>query len=98
MNTLSDLTVWGPNDPRFGASFTGWDDLSDTDKLSIFEYSITQGQVIYSSDFKNNSRFQTLDKLSLTMTNISGGYFVDTSKITTTDYLVSNGVLQILDR
>ncbi|KIW46738.1 uncharacterized protein PV06_02384 [Exophiala oligosperma] len=97
VNTLSDLTVWGPNDPRFGASFTGWDGLSDSDKLSIFEYSITQGQVIYSSDFKNNSRFQTLDKLSLTMTNISGGYFVDTSEITTTDYLVSNGVLQILD-
>ncbi|KIW18496.1 hypothetical protein PV08_02784 [Exophiala spinifera] len=97
VNTLSDLTVWGPNDPRYGASYTGWDGLSDTDKLSIFEYSIVEGQVIYSSDFKNNSQFQTLDKLPLTMTNISGGYFVDTSQITTTDYLVSNGVLQILD-
>ncbi|KAJ9640644.1 hypothetical protein H2204_003273 [Knufia peltigerae] len=96
-NSPAVTIVWGPNDPRFGASFTGWDGLSDSDKLSIFEYSITQGQVIYSSDFKNNSRFQTLDKLSLTMTNISGGYFVDTSEITTTDYLVSNGVLQILD-
>nr|KAK5435810.1 hypothetical protein LTR18_009812 [Exophiala xenobiotica] len=96
-NTLPDLTVWGPNNPQFGASYTGWDGLSDADKLEIFEYSVTQGQVVYSSDFKNNSKIPTLDKLSLTMTNTSGGFYVDTSKITTSDYLVSNGVLQILD-
>jgi uncharacterized surface protein with fasciclin (FAS1) repeats len=98
INTLSDLTVWGPNSPQFGASFTGWDGLDETSLLDIFEYSISEGAVVYSSLFRNNSKLPTLDKLSLTMTNISGGFYVDTALITTTDYLTSNGVLQVIDR
>lgn len=98
VNTLSDLTVWGPNSPNFGATFTGWDGLSESDLLEIFKYSIAQGEVIYSSEFQNNTKIPTLDKLSLTTTNISGGFYVDTSLVTTTDYLTSNGVLQIIDR
>ncbi len=98
INSLSDLTVWGPNNPQFGASFTGWEGLDETSLLEVFEYHVSQGEVIYSSQFRNNSKIPTLDKLSLTMTNISGGFFVDAARITTTDYLTSNGVLQIIDR
>ncbi|KAI1629219.1 hypothetical protein EDD37DRAFT_644980 [Exophiala viscosa] len=98
VNTLSDLTVFGPNSPQFGASFTGWDGLTEASLLEIFQYSILQGEVLYSSEFKNNSELPTLlNQFSLTMRNISGGFYVDTALITTTDYLTSNGVLQIID-
>lgn len=98
VNTVSDLTVWGPNSAQYGATFTGWDGLSQVELLQIFQYSVTEGEVVYSSDFKNNSKIPTGDKLSLTMTSLDGDFYVDTSRITTTDYLTSNGVLQILDR
>ncbi|EXJ82816.1 hypothetical protein A1O3_06631 [Capronia epimyces CBS 606.96] len=98
INTLSDLSIFAPNNPQFGASFTGWDGLSDTDRLSILEYSISQSDtVIYSSNFRNNTKIATLDRISSTMTNVSGDFYVDSSLITTRDYLTSNGVLQVLD-
>ncbi|EXJ87875.1 hypothetical protein A1O1_04802 [Capronia coronata CBS 617.96] len=97
VNTLSDLTVFAPNSSQFGASFTGWDGLSATDLLSIFKYSISQRNVQYSSEFKNNSKVPTLDGISATMTEVNNGFYVDASHITTRDYITSNGVLQLLD-
>ncbi|KIW24089.1 uncharacterized protein PV07_09823 [Cladophialophora immunda] len=97
VNSLSDLTIFAPNSTKFSAGFTGWDGLSQTDLYSILEYSISEGPVIYSSDFKNNTKIPTLDRISATMTEVDGQFYVDTSLIKTRDYLTSNGVLQILD-
>jgi uncharacterized surface protein with fasciclin (FAS1) repeats len=98
VNSLSDLTVFGPNSSQFSASFTGWDGLSSADLLSIFQYSISQGPVLYSSAFRNDTKIPTLDGISATMNEQDGQFYVDASLITTRDYLTSNGVLQILDR
>lgn len=98
VNSLSDLTIFAPNNSQLGATFTAWEGLSQKQLLSIFQYSISQGPVIYSSDFRNNTKLPTLDGISATMTEVNGQFYVDTSLITTTDYLTSNGVLQILDR
>ena len=98
VNSLSDLTVFAPNSTQYSASYDGWNGLSSTDLLSVLEYSISEGPVIYSSDFKNNSKIPTLERISMTMTEQNGKFFVDTSLITSRDYLTSNGVLQILDR
>ncbi|KIX99739.1 uncharacterized protein Z520_04375 [Fonsecaea multimorphosa CBS 102226] len=92
-----DLTIFAPNSTHFSAGFTGWDGLSQTDLYSILEYSISQGPVIYSSDFKNNTKIPTLDRISATMTEVDGQFYVDAALIKTRDYLTSNGVLQILD-
>ncbi|ETI25440.1 hypothetical protein G647_02213 [Cladophialophora carrionii CBS 160.54] len=97
VNSLADLTIFGPNSSRFSASFTGWEGLSSTDLLSILQYSISQGPVRYSSTFQSNTQIPTLDGISATMTEQDGQFYVDASLITTKDYLTSNGVLQILD-
>ncbi|KIW66132.1 hypothetical protein, variant [Phialophora macrospora] len=97
VNSLSDLTIFGPNSSQFSTSFTGWDGLSSTDLLSIFQYSISQGPVLYSSNFRNDTEIPTLDGISATMSEQDGQFYVDASLITTRDYLTSNGVLQILD-
>ncbi|OCT47219.1 beta-Ig-H3/fasciclin [Cladophialophora carrionii] len=98
VNSLADLTIFGPNSSQFSASFTGWEGLSSTDLLSILQYSISQGPVRYSSTFQSNTQVPTLDGISATMTEQDGQFYVDASLITTKDYLTSNGVLQILDR
>ncbi|KAK5048651.1 hypothetical protein LTR84_005742 [Exophiala bonariae] len=97
VNSLSDLTVFGPDDPRFGPTFEGWDGLSEADLLSIFQYSIAQGEVYYSSKFKNDTKIMTLNQTPLTMTESANDVFVDAAQITTRDYIVSNGVLQIIN-
>jgi hypothetical protein len=40
----------------------------------------------------------TLDQIPATMTETIDDFFIDAARIITRDYLVSNGVLQILDR
>ncbi|KAH0839137.1 hypothetical protein AYO21_04730 [Fonsecaea monophora] len=97
VNSLSDLTIFAPNSTRFSAGFTGWDGLSQTDLYSILEYSISQGPVIYSSEFKNNTKIPTLEKISASMTEVDSQFYVDAALIKARDYLTSNGVLQILD-
>ncbi|KAJ9610736.1 hypothetical protein H2200_005513 [Cladophialophora chaetospira] len=97
VNSLSDLTVFGPNSSQYSASFTGWNGLDNTDLLSILQYSISKGPVLYSSEFKNDTKIPTLDGIPATMYEVDGQFYVDTSLITTRDFLTSNGVLQILD-
>lgn len=100
VNDLSDLTVLGPDNPQFGAGFTGFDALSEDELNDIFRYSIVQqSPPLYSSEFKNNTKHQTLqpDK-SVLLTAANGGFYVDAARITKVDYLVSNGVLQVIDQ
>ncbi|ETN41438.1 uncharacterized protein HMPREF1541_03374 [Cyphellophora europaea CBS 101466] len=98
INDLSDLTVFGPDSPQFGAGFTGFDALSENELNAIFRYSIVQNSPpLYSSEFRNASTHRTLQNLSLTFTEANGGFYADAARITQVDYLVSNGVLQVLD-
>ena len=97
-NSVPDLTIWGPNDPRFGATFTGFNGLSREALDSIFEYSAVQGTVVYSDLLKNNTKFKTMQGESVTITEANGGFYVDQARITTRDYLCANGVLQVIDQ
>lgn len=101
VNDLSDLTVFGPNSPQFGAGFTGFDSLSTSELDAIFRYSIVQGvPPLYSSEFRNNTRHPTLQNgTAILFTSDPANpstFYADAAQITTTDYLTSNGVLQVL--
>lgn len=100
VNDLSDLTVFGPDSPQFGPGFTGFDALSEDQLNAIFRYSIVQGSPpLYSGEFKNNTKHPTLQPdTSLLLTDANGGFYADAARITKIDYLVSNGVLQVIDQ
>jgi uncharacterized surface protein with fasciclin (FAS1) repeats len=97
-NDVTDLTIFGPNSPAYGASFTGFDTLSQADLNAMFKYGAVVGEVIYSDKLKNNTRFKTLEGSSVTITELNGGIYVDQALITTRDYLTSNGVIQVIDQ
>ncbi|KIW65001.1 hypothetical protein PV04_07293 [Phialophora macrospora] len=94
---LPDLTVFGPNDPRFGASFTGFDGLTDDQRLKIFSYHCVAGRVLYSTDLTNNTHFNTLDNLPITSYDVDNTTFMNNAQITAKDYLTANGVLQVIN-
>lgn len=97
-NSEPDLTIFGPNDPRFGATFTGFEGLSREALNSIFLYSAVQGTVIYSDLFKNNTKLKTMHGASVTLTDANGGFYVDMARIKARDYICANGVLQVIDQ
>lgn len=64
----------------------------------MFEYALVDGVVAYSSSLKNQSTFKTVWGKNVTITVLDGATYVDASKVKSTDYLTSNGVIQVLDR
>ena len=97
-NAVPDLTIWGPNDPQFGATFTGFEALSRQALDSIFKYSAIKGTAVYSDMFKNNTKFKTMQGESVVITEANDGFYVDQARIKTRDYLCANGVLQVIDQ
>lgn len=99
LNDRSDLTVFAPNDPRYGVGFTGFDNLSENALNAIFQYSFVQElDPLYSSALKSNTSYSTLAPgLRLLFTKVNEESYVDSARITQMDYLVSNGVLHITD-
>ena len=92
-------TSFGPNNPSYGADFTGWDGKSTADLDKILLYSIAQNSnPLYSPQLTNNTRFQTMEGEDVRVTKLEGvGTFIDAAEITDADYLISSGVLHVLD-
>ena len=76
----------------------GWEGMSNQALQAVFEYAIVSGTVAYSTSLRNQSTFRTLEGKDVKITVADGETYVDASKVTSRDYLTSNGVLQILDR
>ncbi|RMZ89174.1 hypothetical protein DV736_g3607, partial [Chaetothyriales sp. CBS 134916] len=105
VETMSDLTVFAPNSPEFGASYTGWNGLNESDLSSIFEYSVVQKYPVgYSTSrsLSNNTKLPTLlwpsKSLSVTITQLGTALYVDAAEIIARDYICSNGVMQVINQ
>jgi hypothetical protein len=62
------------------------------------EYSCVHGEVAYSSLLTDGKTLQTVIGSDVTITVRNGSIYVNAAKIIDPDYLLSNGVLHILDR
>ena len=58
---------------------------------------MVNGTVAYSPSLTNQSTYETLEGNNVTVTVADGATYVDASKITSEDYLTSNGVIHITD-
>lgn len=96
-SALTFFRSFACNDPQYGESFTAWDTLSNQVLLDIIEYGLVDGIVAYSPSLTNQSTFKTEEGEDITITVIDGATYVDASKITSPNYLTSNGVMHILD-
>lgn len=94
----TDLTSLLPNAPAYGASYTGLDGMSEADLDSLFQYSVLPGQVLYSTEMKNNTKYKMPQGNSITITLVDNELYIDSSKVIIRDFLTTNGVVQVLDR
>ena len=63
----------------------------------MFDYNVVNGTVAYSTMLRNQSTFETVEGQNVSITVAEGAIYVDASELMIRDYLISNGVLQILD-
>lgn len=98
-----DLTFIGPNDPKYGAGFDGFNGLTQAQLDDIFLYHVIP-RLVYTTDMANNTEYQTMANLSLVARQfvadqgLESARFLDQAQITTSNYITANGVLHIVDR
>lgn len=98
----SDLTFIGPNNPEYGANFTGWNGFAQEELDRVFMYHVMP-RVVYSTDIFNYTSYLTLANSSIMARQYAAGsnksaIFLDQAQITVSNFLTANGVLHVVDR
>ena len=62
------------------------------------EYHFVRGQVKYSTDLTDGLKLQTMQGEDVTITVLNGSIYVNAAKIIDPDYLITTGVLHLLDK
>ena len=66
---------------------------------NLFGYQVVPGSVIYSPMFKNGTQVTTMSGLPLIVTILEDGtIYINGAKVIASDYLISNGVMHVIDR
>ncbi|KAH8593672.1 FAS1 domain-containing protein [Bisporella sp. PMI_857] len=94
-----DVTTFIPNSMAALAAFNNITATNPTaDRLNgIFNYHFVTGFRGYSSNLSNGLRLKSFQGSTLTITKRGNETFVNGAKITTSDMLVSNGVVHVID-
>jgi len=94
-----DTTIFIPNSV---AAMDAFNNLSSTKPTqaqlnSVFDYHFVAGVKGYSSKLFNGQILRTVQGKNLTITKRMNETFVNGAKITTSDLLVENGVVHVID-
>jgi len=96
---LPDITYFIPNSAAALSNATALAAKLSPDQLkSVFEYHIIPGFVGYSTLLKDGMSLKTAQGNNITITIQDGDMYVNSAKIITTDYIVANGVVHVIDK
>ncbi|KAK5719636.1 hypothetical protein LTR17_015263 [Elasticomyces elasticus] len=94
----NDMTYIVENSTEFAASINnGTYQVSDSQALQNIQYYMI-GSAVYTSLMTNGSTFQSVQGTNITVTVLDGDIYLNAAKIVASDYLVSNGVMQVINR
>ncbi|RHZ54788.1 hypothetical protein Glove_423g60 [Diversispora epigaea] len=91
--TGSGVTVFLPDDGSFAATIKDFDDSQITDTLK----NLIIPSPIYLGNFTDGQKIQTVNGNNVTISIKDGVYYVDNTKITVSDILISNGVVHVTE-
>jgi uncharacterized surface protein with fasciclin (FAS1) repeats len=91
------MTYFAANDPSV-VQAAQQSNTSEQDVLTLINYSVIPGRILFSSSLTNQSSFRTRANINLTITTLNGSTYVDDAKITEMDILVANGVVHVIDK
>jgi uncharacterized surface protein with fasciclin (FAS1) repeats len=96
----SDVTFFIPNSAEALNAFTDITQNISTKAgvLDVLKYHIVPNNLVYSTQFVNGMQMTTATGANVTITKQNGEIFVNQARIITPDYLVSNGVVHVIDK
>jgi uncharacterized surface protein with fasciclin (FAS1) repeats len=97
ISNQADMTYFAANDPSV-VQAAQQSNTSELDVLTLINYSVIPGRILFSSSLTNQSSFRTRANINLTITTLNGSTYVDDAKITEMDILVANGVVHVIDK
>ncbi|KAJ8059767.1 hypothetical protein OCU04_011401 [Sclerotinia nivalis] len=100
VNSLNDVTIFAPSNDAFEKIGDTAAALPTTQLSQILEYHVLNGTVGYSTLLTTglaNESFPTLMGESLTVTSENSKVFINSAQVITTDIIVSNGVMHVID-
>ncbi|OAP62368.1 hypothetical protein AYL99_04571 [Fonsecaea erecta] len=96
VDTLSDVTLFVPNNEAFQAIGSALPNLTTQDLSSILQYHLVQGAVGYSTLLRTGT-VKTVQGNDLTVTIENEEVFVNSARVVVPDVLVANGVVHVID-
>lgn len=99
IDILPDMTLFCPNSPQYSSDYTGLEHLTYQQQLEILGYHQVNGSLLYSTNLTNGSSFTTTMGANLTAwLGGDGSLYINDAKVTQTDLLYANGVVQVIDK
>lgn len=102
LNTTKDLTIFAPVNVAFemvAATLLNNSTTSAADLMDTLQYHVVAGGngPVYSSDFSNGTTLQAINDKALDISFYPNSYFVNSARIITSDILIYNGVIHLID-
>ncbi len=100
LNTSSDITIFAPNNVALETVSSSLTSLSQSDLTNLLQYHTIPGPAPwYSTNFSttNSTTITTLAGQPLTISFSSNSLFVNSARLLTSDLLIENGVMHVLD-
>jgi uncharacterized surface protein with fasciclin (FAS1) repeats len=98
VNTTPNITVFAPTNAALQAIGGGLANLTSEQIKDVLTYHVVAGGAVgYSSTLKNGTVLKAVNGKDLTVTINDGKVFVNSARVLTTDVLIANGVVHVID-
>lgn len=97
VNDSPNITVFAPTNEAIQNIGSALQNLTEQQITDILTYHVINGTIGYSSGLENGTTLETANGESLTITINNGSVFVNNAKVVTSDILIANGVVHVID-
>jgi transforming growth factor-beta-induced protein len=96
-SSTPNTTIFAPNNEAFQALGGAISSMTVEELTTILDYHMLPTDVIYSTGLTNGTKFVTKQGGNITVTHIGNKVYINSAQLLTTDILVSNGVVHVID-